>query len=124
LIDKAKNDANDVPDGNVVCGDFSQTHASDLMKKYLIEGKLKNIDGIVYGNDEMAIGIIMTLKESGIAVPEQIAVVGADNIPAGRSLTPSLTTFDYLPFEQGRALRLLLDTINSKPAAVNLQTKM
>jgi len=113
------------PQDNFICGDFCQIRAYDLTKKYLLNNKLENIDGIVSANDEMAIGIIMALKEAGISVPEQIAVVGADNIPAGRSLTPALTTFDYLPFEQGRAaFRLLLDTINSKPAAVNLQTKM
>jgi DNA-binding LacI/PurR family transcriptional regulator len=112
---------------NFICGDFSETRAYDLIKNNLSNDRIGAIDGIVCANDEMAIGVISALKEAGIVVSGQIAVVGADNIPAGRSLSPSLTTFDYVPFEQGRtAFRLLHDMIggSSKPATVKLQAKL
>ncbi|MHD0396353.1 ribose utilization transcriptional repressor RbsR [Staphylococcus simulans] len=43
-------------------------------------------------NDEMAIGIIRGLRERGKAVPEDISVVGYDNISFSQYMTPALTT--------------------------------
>lgn len=56
---------------------------------------LKNnpdVDAICAASDVIAIGVLKATKELGIAVPEQIAVVGFDDIPIARYTTPSLTT--------------------------------
>lgn len=49
-------------------------------------------DGIFASSDMIAIGAIATLREQGIRVPEDVSVVGFDDIPSGAYMSPSLTT--------------------------------
>lgn len=48
--------------------------------------------GVVAFNDLVAMGLISALNERGVAVPDQISVVGFDDIPFARYVTPPLTT--------------------------------
>jgi LacI family transcriptional regulator len=47
---------------------------------------------IFAANDLMAMGALTALKEAGLRVPEDIAVIGIDNIPAAELVSPRLTT--------------------------------
>lgn len=47
---------------------------------------------IFCGNDEQAVGALHAIRERGFRVPEQISLVGFDDIPLARWLTPTLTT--------------------------------
>lgn len=49
-------------------------------------------DAIYAANDDIALGAIMALKEMGYRVPEDVSVIGFDNIELSRFTTPSLTT--------------------------------
>jgi DNA-binding LacI/PurR family transcriptional regulator len=55
---------------------------------------------IVVGNDQMALGAIHALREHGLRVPEDVSVVGFDDIPEAAYFSPPLTTvrqeFDVL----------------------------
>jgi LacI family transcriptional regulator len=63
---------------------------------------------IFAANDAMAVGALAALVESGVAVPEQIAVTGFDDIPIARYVAPSLTTMRVDIAELGgRAFALL-----------------
>jgi len=66
-------------------------------------------DGLFITNDLAAAACMHTLKEAGIRVPDDIAIVGFNNDPVGRLITPALTTIDNPGFEIGRtaATRLL-----------------
>lgn len=67
---------------------------------------------IFAGNDQMAIGALSAAKEMGLRVPEDVAIVGFDDIPSARYLTPPLTTVNQSIFEQGeQAVELLLRLI-------------
>lgn len=50
------------------------------------------LDGLVCGNDLLAIGALRAFREGGVSVPEQVAVVGWDNVPEGAYTSPTLTT--------------------------------
>ncbi len=52
-------------------------------------------DGVFASNDISAVAIICRLKESGIRVPDDIAVVGFNNNPVSTVIDPNLTTIDY-----------------------------
>jgi len=107
-------------------GGFSEKTAHALIGERLAAGPFTN-DAIVCANDEMAVGAILALRKAGIAVPGQVAVAGADNSRIGSYITPALTTFDNLPFEQGReAFNLLHGLIRGEtvPAAVTLQSSL
>jgi LacI family transcriptional regulator, galactose operon repressor len=108
---------------NFFRADFNRSPAENFIKDRWMHGKL-NEDAIVCANDNMAVGVISALNGAGLNIPEQIAVVGADNISLGTFITPSLTTFDYLPFEQGKeAFTLLYDIINGSTDPENVMLK-
>lgn len=59
--------------------------------KALIESGAK-VDAIVCASDLIAIGVLSALKDSNVAVPEDIVVAGYDDIPLARFTSPPLTT--------------------------------
>ena len=63
-------------------------------------------------NDAMAIGALSALAELGLAVPNDVSVIGFDDISLSRYIVPPLTTVRTPIAEAGRKLcRLLLDRI-------------
>jgi DNA-binding LacI/PurR family transcriptional regulator len=68
-------------------------------------------------NDDMAVGLIRALLEAGLRVPQDVSVIGFDDIPVSAYVTPPLTTvrqpFDAVARE---GLRLLVQAIE-KPDA-------
>ena len=50
------------------------------------------VDGLVCGNDEMALSIMKRLQDNGVNVPDDLAVVGWDDVTAARYISPGLTT--------------------------------
>ena len=69
--------------------DFAPTDARALASA--LRGKCR-VDAIVCGNDESASSLIKTLKALGKRVPEDVAVVGFDDIAIARTTVPPLTT--------------------------------
>jgi DNA-binding LacI/PurR family transcriptional regulator len=49
-------------------------------------------DAVFVGNDHMAIGLLSALRERGIRVPEDVSVIGFDDVPEAGYLVPPLTT--------------------------------
>lgn len=52
----------------------------------------KHIDGVFCQTDLMALGLVQSLRRSGLRVPQDVAVVGYDDIEMGSYFSPSLTT--------------------------------
>ncbi|WP_214326969.1 LacI family DNA-binding transcriptional regulator [Nonomuraea sediminis] len=52
-------------------------------------------DGIFAYNDEYAMLLISALQDAGVRVPEDVAVVGADDLPLARLMRPRLTTVHF-----------------------------
>jgi DNA-binding LacI/PurR family transcriptional regulator len=50
------------------------------------------MDAVFVGNDQMALSVLQTACEQGIKIPDDLAVVGFDNIPESEFFSPSLTT--------------------------------
>ncbi|MFC7596225.1 LacI family DNA-binding transcriptional regulator [Terrabacter sp. GCM10028922] len=67
-----------------------------------------DIDGIVCANDELALATMVLLGREGLRVPDDVAVVGFDDIMTSRYLAPGLTTVQQPMRELGRwaAIRL------------------
>jgi LacI family transcriptional regulator len=77
---------------------------------------------IFAANDSMAIGALSALSEGGWSVPDDITVVGFDDIPIARYVSPQLTTIRVDIVELGRrAFAVLLDALSrdalSRPSA-------
>jgi LacI family transcriptional regulator, galactose operon repressor len=68
-------------------------------------------------NDSMAVGVLASLAAAGVRVPEEMSVVGFDDIPIARYVNPPLTTMRVDIAEMGRcAFGLLLDAIGNPTA--------
>ena len=80
-------------------------------------------------NDFAAIGALRAAHTLGLAVPQQIAIVGFDNIRMAAYTTPPLTTIEQPIIDQGRmAAQFLLDRIEGrvkgKPRSVVMDCRM
>ena len=97
----------------VVAGDFSVEGGYHGFKK-LISQKLKP-DAIFMANDMMAVGAYQAAKEMNIRIPEDIGLVGFDDIYLSQFLHPRLTTVHVPIAELGsKAVIHLLGMINNK----------
>lgn len=46
-------------------------------------------------NDDFALAVLAAATGAGIVVPDQLAVIGVDDVDAGRLVVPALSTVDY-----------------------------
>lgn len=86
---------------------------------YIAAKKLIDLENrpraIFASSDLIAIGIIDAMKDFGVAVPEEVAVVGFDNIRMSNLLEPKLTTVEKPLHKMGVVgARLLFDIMDSK----------
>lgn len=58
---------------------------------------------IFSGNDQMAAGAFYALRETGFTIPDDVSMIGFDDVPLGRYLSPALTTVRQPLFEMGKA---------------------
>lgn len=75
----------------VLQGDFSDQSGARVIRELGLSGR-PPFEALVAANDSMALGALSVLASQGIRVPEQVMVVGFDDVPEGRWGKPSLTT--------------------------------
>ncbi|RKS10074.1 LacI family transcriptional regulator [Nocardiopsis sp. Huas11] len=72
------------------------------------------VTAVFVANDQMAIGLLRALAEAGLRVPDDISVVGFDDVPEAEFLAPPLTTVAQDFAQLGRmSLRALLDELGA-----------
>jgi LacI family transcriptional regulator len=97
----------------IVCPSGSFDEGKKATKKLLAMSSPP--DAIFTNNDPMAMGAIQAIREKGMAIPEDIAVVGFSNWFFSELMEPSLTSVDQPGFEMGQeAARLLIRHIEMK----------
>lgn len=86
-----------------------------VFKTQLLLNKFKNVDGIVCSNDVIAMACYKILFANGISVPNDIKIIGYDNILDSYMVTPSITTIAQ-PIKQlaEKAVDVMIDLINDK----------
>jgi LacI family transcriptional regulator len=55
----------------------------------------ENVSGVFASNDWMALGFIQCLRENNIKIPDEVSIIGCDDINISKDITPSLTTFKW-----------------------------
>lgn len=70
--------------------EFDVFKATEAMKTFLNNNK--KITGVVCSSDYLAIGVIKAASMIGLSVPEDLSVVGADDVPISDFITPSLSS--------------------------------
>ncbi len=76
---------------------------------------------VFVANDQMAIGVLHAFAQNGIRVPDDVSVIGFDDIPESAYLNPALTTIrqDFKAVGQ-RAIELVMATLDGTPLEVPL----
>jgi LacI family transcriptional regulator, repressor for deo operon, udp, cdd, tsx, nupC, and nupG len=78
--------------------------------KYHVPTFIKNgATAIICASDLIASGVIIEVTKHGLRVPEDISVIGFDDLPIASQLTPSLTTIRQDRIDLGKSAFLLLD---------------
>lgn len=96
---------------HIMEGEFTTQWGYEAVKK-LIVNKIK-FDSLLCGNDLIALGVYKAVHELGINIPEDIAVVGYDDIYMAGILVPELTTVRQPSYEMGyKASELVIKHIN------------
>ena len=98
---------------NIVNVDAFSIEAGKEGARQVLAQKL-DCTGLLAGNDLIAIGAIKVFNESGVKVPEQLSVVGFNDMPLADMLNPPLTTVSIPHHHLGeQAARLLIEEIES-----------
>ncbi|SHE75759.1 transcriptional regulator, LacI family [Caldanaerobius fijiensis DSM 17918] len=95
-------------------GDFSEESGYTVINEMLKRGSTPSAI-IVAGGDNMAYGVINALKGHGLKVPEDISIIGFDDIRSAKIFTPPLTTIRQDKLMMGKAAAWsLINMINDK----------
>lgn len=90
----------DASDNYCVEGNWSSASGALAIEKLLEQ--YPDMDAIFVANDQMALGVLQFFAEKKIRIPEDIAIVGFDNIPESAFFYPPLTTIQQDQHHVGR----------------------
>lgn len=94
-------------------GNFTREGGYKATKKLLEKGE--EFTAIFASNDQMAIGAVRAIKEKGLKIPDNISIIGFDNIEASSIIDPPLTTVMQPIYEIGKkATEILIRLINEE----------
>lgn len=102
---------------NILHSDLNEEAGEDIAHKILSMDPLP--DGLFVSNDACAASCIRSLKQAGIKIPEDIAVVGFNNDMISRLIEPNLTTTHYPGYEMGEvAMKNLINHLTDNTEGV------
>jgi LacI family transcriptional regulator len=103
----------DLSESIVVKGDFSLLSGTQAMDKILSSSETPS--AVFVCNDMMAVGAMMSAMSHGLNIPDDLSVVGFDDIQLAKSLCPGLTTIRHPYNEIGNStINLFLDQIHKE----------
>ena len=108
-----------VPDDRLVLppAHFEMAEARAAIRAALADGL--EVDGVFAVTDQVAIGVMAGLHESGLRIPEDVQVVGFDDLAVSEHLCPGLTTIDpRVDLVVSESLRLLERRMSGEDAQV------
>jgi LacI family transcriptional regulator len=99
----------------IVTGEFDEEQAFVAVQQLLVDGI--EFDAVFSGDDDAAIGVYRALKMANRIIPDDVAVVGFDDVQFSRYISPALTTVRAPIEEVGReAVRQLMRLLNGEQA--------
>ncbi len=119
-------DKHDIPPEEelIIPGDFTHLGGYRAMKELLNHQP----DAVFIASDLMAYGAMAALTEAGVRIPDDIAIVGFDDLEASAFTSPPLTTVRQPAFDMGsQAAEILIDWIEgrtSSPQRLTLPTEL
>lgn len=112
----------------IVNGKYTYQSGYTVMKELL--ENVPDLDGVFCGNDEMAIGALKFLKECGKRVPQDIKLMGYDDVFLSTIVDPAISTIHIRKNSTGKkAAELLFDRIENPsdhpdPIGIKMESKL
>ena len=101
----------------ILQGDWSPESGYQTVQNLLGQGK--SFTAVFTQNDKMALGAMQALRQTGLSVPNDVSVMGYDDMPLSAYFYPPLTTMAQPMDEIGRhASRLLIEHIENPDRAI------
>ncbi|MBZ0292697.1 MAG: LacI family transcriptional regulator [Anaerolineae bacterium] len=112
-----------LPDSYIMQGDYHHGSGYEAMQKLL--NLPEPPEAVFAANDQMAADAIQMARECGLRVPEDVAVVGFDDVSLARYTNPPLTTVAQPAYELGyEAATYALGQIGNTDPFVSFQKKL
>jgi DNA-binding LacI/PurR family transcriptional regulator len=107
--------AQDIPTTAPILGDWTADFGYHAGRELL---RMRDFTAIFSSNDQMALGLMHAIREAGLRVPDDVSIVGFDDVPEAAHFWPPLTTVRQDFPELGRrCIALLLAEINGQPSS-------
>jgi LacI family transcriptional regulator len=94
----------------------------------VISKRARSVTAVVAGNDLLAVGVLRSLRAHGLSCPDDVSVVGFNDMPFAEDIWPPLTTVRVPVMEMGtESARLLLQNIEAgsqKPVTLSLPVSL
>ena len=104
---KIKSEANQWSEGN-----WSSASGVEAIEKLF--SQYPEMDAVFVGNDQMALGVIQVATQKGLRIPDELGIVGFDNIPESAYFSPPLTTIQQDQYKIGKvAVEEIIQIIES-----------
>jgi DNA-binding LacI/PurR family transcriptional regulator len=99
----------------VATGGFDESEAMSAVSQWLLDEL--EFDAIFAGDDDAALGVFTALQRAGRIIPDVVAVVGFDDVPLSRFMSPPLTTVRAPTEQTGKdAVKQLVHLIRGESA--------
>lgn len=83
----------------IAIGDYSQESGYRIMQRWIEQDGYPS--AVFCANDGMALGALLALHQADVAVPEEMSIIGFDDLPTSRYAYPPLTTVHQPIYEKG-----------------------
>jgi LacI family transcriptional regulator len=104
-------------------GRFTRESGYEATRAMLASGA--DFTAVFAANDLMAVGALAALREAGLKVPDDVSVVGFDDIPIVRDVMPGLTTIRVPMRQMGRrSMEIAIDPSDHRPRVVVLPVEL
>lgn len=109
-----------LPDGKLIAGGLTIKDGENAAAEVLRQKP----DAVICGNDRSAIGLQKALLASGVKVPEDIMITGADNIELAEYCPVPLTTYDQMASKCGElCAKMILDFLQKQKPLKTITVK-
>ena len=102
-------------------GNWSSASGAQAIEKLFVQ--YPQMDSVFVGNDQMALGVMQVAAQKGLLIPDDLGIVGFDNIPESAYFSPPLTTIQQDQYEIGKvAVEQIIQIIESNLEGLELVT--
>lgn len=102
----------EIAEGNIVIGKYEAAFGYQAVERFLSQAK--PLDAVYAGSDMIAIGALQALLDADISVPDEVSIMGYDDIYMSQYMNPALTTMNQPKYLMGeKAVEMLVELIKA-----------